>query len=103
MPPSPIRPHIPQPLDVVHDLAAQIILYRHRAELGCDIVDLLVVEAADFGGLVHVEFGHQPRAHVGSDAVEGLEGFGDETAFVESDAEDEDLPGFSDLMAYLPL
>jgi hypothetical protein len=40
---------------------------------------------------VDVEFGHQFRANLGADAVEGLEGAGDEASLEEVGAEDEDL------------
>lgn len=40
-----------------------------------------------------VEFGHERLADFGPDAVEGLEGGGDEAGFGEVDAEYEDLDG----------
>jgi hypothetical protein len=40
---------------------------------------------------VDVEAGHQSGADIGSDAIEGLEGAGDELGFSEMSAEDEHL------------
>jgi hypothetical protein len=91
MPSAPIRPHVPQPLDVVHQLPPQIILQRHRAELLRQAPDLPIAQLSDFGGFMDVKFSHEVFANFGSNAVEGGEGAGDEASFVEVDAEDEDL------------
>jgi hypothetical protein len=52
---------------------------------------LLFAEVADARGLVDVEFRHELRADLGSEAVEGFEGARDEGVFEEVDAEDERL------------
>ena len=84
----PIRAHIAQPPDILHHLPPQIILQRHRAQLRHDPVDLPVVQRPDFGRFVDREPRHQFRADLRAHAVEGLQRFGDETAFREVRAED---------------
>lgn len=93
MPPSPIRPHIPQPPNVVHHLPSQIILNRQLPQRRGQIVDLRALEVPDFGGAVDVEARHQACAELGADAVEGLQGAGDEARFEEVGAGYEDLGG----------
>lgn len=93
MSPSPITPHIPQPLNIILQLPPQIVLQRHRAQFARHAVYLSVGEVADTRGLVDVEAGHEAFADFGADAVEGEEGAVDEGAFEEVDAEDEDLRG----------
>jgi hypothetical protein len=93
MPPTPVRPHIPQPLDIVLHLALQIRFQRHFRQFSRETVHLLFAEAADARGLVDVEFRHELRAGLGAQAVEGFEGARDEGAFEEVDAEDEGLLG----------
>lgn len=93
MPAPPIRSQISQALNVLLQLAPQVILERHGAQLRRQVVDLSVAQCADLGRLVHVEPGHQARADLRSDAVEGLEGAGDQPTFGEVDAEYEDLWG----------
>ena len=91
MPPTPVRAHIPQPLDVVLHLALQVRFDRHLRQFAGQTVDLLLAQAADARGLVDVEFRHELRADLGAQAVEGFEGARDEGAFEEVDAEDEGL------------
>lgn len=74
MPPPPIRTHIPQPPDIILHLPPQVILDCHIRQLGGEVEDLFVGEAADTGGVVDVEFGHQALGVLGADAVEGPEG-----------------------------
>jgi len=91
MPAAPVRPHVAQAPDVVHQLPAQVVLQRQRAELGGEVVNLPVAQRADARRRVDVEAGHQLRADGGPEAVEGGEGARDESLLGEVDAEDEDL------------
>lgn len=43
MPPTAIRTRISQPLDIIQDLSAQVILNLHFGECGCDVENLLVL------------------------------------------------------------
>ena len=70
MSPAPVRSHIPQPLDIVLQLLLQILLQRHLRQLPCQAIDLLVDQRADARGVVNVEFGHELRASLWSEAVE---------------------------------
>lgn len=91
MPPTPVRAHIPQTLDIVHQLPAQIVLQRHFRQRPRQAVDLLLAQGAHACRLVDVEARHQVRAGFGAEPVEGAQRFGDELVFGEGDAEDEDL------------
>ena len=91
MSPSPIRAHISQPPYILHQLPSEIILQRHRAQLRDYAVDLPVIQRPYFGRLVDGEAGHEFGADLRAYAVEGLQGAGDEAAFCEVGAEDEDL------------
>lgn len=91
MTPASVRPHISQPLDVLHQLPPQVVFDGQGVELCGQVVDLLAAQLADARGLVDVEARHQFGADLGADAVEGLQGAGDEAALFEVDAEDEDL------------
>jgi hypothetical protein len=91
MPPAPVRSHISQPLYVVLQLLLQVLLQRHLRQLPCQAVDLLVGQRADARRVVDVEFRHEFRAGLRSEAVELFEGARDELAFEEVDAEDEHL------------
>ena len=93
MSPAPVRPHVPQPLDVVLHLCLQIRFQRHLRQLSGETGDLLLAQTADARGLVDVEFRHELRAGLGSEAVERFEGARDEGCFAETDAEDEHLEG----------
>jgi hypothetical protein len=93
MPPAPVRSHISQPLDIVLQLLLQVLLQRHLRQLPCQAVDLLVGQRADTRRVVDVEFRHEFRAGLRSEAVELFEGARDELAFEEVDAEDEHLGG----------
>lgn len=91
MSPTPVCAHIPQPLDVVLQLAAQIRAQLHFRQFCGEAVYLFLAEVADARGRVDVEFGHELGAGLGPKAVEGFEGAGDEGGFEEVDAEDERL------------
>lgn len=66
----PVRSHIPQPLDIILQLLLQILLQRHLRQLPCQAVDLLVGQRTDARCVVDVEFGHELRAGLWSEAVE---------------------------------
>lgn len=75
MPPSAVRPRVPQPLDVVEDLPAEVVLDLHLGQRGRDVEHLLVGQLADLAGRVDVEAGEEARRGVRADAEEGFEGF----------------------------
>ena len=91
MPPAPVRAHVSQPLDVLHQLAAQVVAQRHLRQLRAQVRDLLLLQRAHARIAVDVELRHQVLARLRSEAVEGFEGFRDEGAFREVSAEDVDL------------
>lgn len=91
MPPAPVRAHVPQPLDVLLQLPAQVVAQRHLRQLRTQAGDLLFSQRAHARGPVDVEARHQVLAGLGPDAVEGAQGFRDELAFCEMRAEDVDL------------
>lgn len=68
--PASVRSHISQPLDIVLQLLLQILLQRHLRQLPCQAVDLLVGQGADARRVVDVEFRHELRAGLRSEAVE---------------------------------
>ena len=70
MPPPPVRPHIPQPLDIFLQLLLQILLQRHLRQLQRQAVDLPVAQGADARRAVNVELRHELRAGLRSKAVE---------------------------------
>ena len=75
MPPPPVRPHIPQPRDVLPQFPPEVVFDLHARELGRDVEHGLGVEGAQARGGVDVEAGEQAPGHLGPDAVEMLEGF----------------------------
>jgi hypothetical protein len=75
MSPSPIRPRLFQPLNIIQHLPSEIVLDLHVCEGGGDVEDLLVAELANFGRFVDVEAGEEAAGGVGADAEEGFEGF----------------------------
>lgn len=91
MSPTPIRPRIPETLNILQHLSPQVVLDLHAVERGVELEDLCLREFTDAGGVVEVEAGHEAGGGEGTDAEEGLEGLFDEAAFGEVDVEDEDL------------
>ena len=73
MPPSPIRTHIAQSLDIAVDLSLQVVLNRHGRELRVQFSGLFAGQRADFGGRMDVVAGHEACGQVGSNAEEGFE------------------------------
>ena len=59
MPPPPVRPHIPQPQNVLPQLAPQLVFNLHLGQLGVDVDDSLAVEGAEAGGGVDVQAGEE--------------------------------------------
>jgi hypothetical protein len=72
-------------------LSPQVVLYRHAAQFFRHCGDLLVVQIADFGEFVDVEFRHDALGNGGTDAIEGHQRFGNELLVVEMDAEKDSL------------
>lgn len=75
MSPPPIRAHIPQPRNILPQFPPQIVFDLHTRELGGQVEHGLRVEGAQARGGVDVQAGEQVPGHLGSDAVEVLEGF----------------------------
>lgn len=64
---------ISQALDILLDLATQVVFKFHRVEVRCEVEDLGLVQFANFHRVMQVEAGHDPLARVGSDSEEGFE------------------------------
>lgn len=61
MPLATIRARVLQPLDVIQNLTAQIVLNLHFRERRGEIEDLLVGQLADFASGMDMEPSHQAR------------------------------------------
>lgn len=70
--PASISAGLPQALNILKHLPAQVILDAHLRQRGGQIEHLLVGQLGDFARRVDVEPRHEPRRGVGADAEEVL-------------------------------
>ena len=70
VPPSPVRPRIPQPLDILEYLPSQIVLDPHVRQSASEVEDLPGAQFVDCGCLVDVEAGEHAFGGVVADAKE---------------------------------
>lgn len=70
---TPVCTHILQSPDIFLHFSPQIVLDLHVCEVGGELEDSRGLEGSDFGPRVDVVAGHDALAHLGADAVEGLE------------------------------
>lgn len=93
MSPPPVRPHIPQPSDILLHSAPRIVLNLHARQLRRQVHDGAVLQRADCRPRVDVVARHYGRADFCADAVEGAQRVPDEGRFGEGEAVYEDLDG----------
>lgn len=74
MSPTTVSTGIPQSLDIIQHLSAEVVLDLHFRQRRCEFEHLLVGELADLGRRVDIEAGHEPGGVLRTNAEEGLEG-----------------------------
>jgi hypothetical protein len=74
MSPSTVRPRIPQPLDVVEDLSAEVIFDFHLRESRSKVEDLLIRQFPDLSRWMDVKAREETGGDGGTNAKERLDG-----------------------------
>jgi len=90
VPSTPIGARIPQALNVLLYLSAQVIFELQGIQMRREVEDLCLRQLADFHSTVEAEARHDTGACVRTNAEESLEGTPDETVFGEVDSQNED-------------
>jgi len=90
VPSTSVGARVPQPLNVLLDLSAQVVFEFQGIQVRRKVEDLSLRQLADFHRTVEVEARHDTGARVSPDSEKRLEGPPDETVLGEVDSQNED-------------